>query len=42
MVHRYEFALAYPGWELKRLETMNLILGDMPVKIWRRDLGTEV
>lgn len=41
MVHRYEFALAHPGWELKRLETMNLILGDMPVKIWRRDLGAE-
>ncbi|CAG8194620.1 unnamed protein product [Penicillium olsonii] len=40
MVHRYDFSLAYPGWELKRLETMNLILGDMPVKIWRRDLGT--
>ncbi|KAJ5251134.1 hypothetical protein N7489_001544 [Penicillium chrysogenum] len=39
MVHRYDFALSYPGWELKRLETMNLILGEMPVKIWRRDLG---
>ncbi|KAJ5949042.1 hypothetical protein N7454_000626 [Penicillium verhagenii] len=37
MVHRYEFALAYPGWELKREETMNLILKDMPVKIWRRN-----
>lgn len=33
MVHRYCFPLAYPGWELKRLETMNLILGNMPVKI---------
>ncbi|KAJ5679331.1 hypothetical protein N7462_007575 [Penicillium macrosclerotiorum] len=39
MIHRYDFTLAYPGWELKREETMNLILGDMPVKIWRRDLG---
>ncbi|KAJ5532496.1 hypothetical protein N7494_009048 [Penicillium frequentans] len=38
MVHRYEFALAYPGWELKREETMNLILKDMPVKIWRRNM----
>ncbi|KAI9035235.1 cytochrome P450 [Aspergillus affinis] len=36
VVHRYEFALPHPGWELKRLETMNLILGDMPVKVWRR------
>ncbi|KAJ5762285.1 uncharacterized protein N7511_005667 [Penicillium nucicola] len=40
IVHRYDFALAYPGWELKREETMNLILGDMPVKIWRRGMGT--
>ncbi|KAJ5369279.1 uncharacterized protein N7496_009039 [Penicillium cataractarum] len=39
MVHRYDFAMAHPGWELKRLETMNLILGEMPVKIWRRSLG---
>ncbi|KAJ6084095.1 hypothetical protein N7486_010895 [Penicillium sp. IBT 16267x] len=38
MVHRYEFALPYPGWELKREETMNLILKDMPVKIWRRNM----
>ncbi|GFG27849.1 benzoate 4-monooxygenase cytochrome P450 [Aspergillus udagawae] len=36
LVHRYDFALPHPGWELKRLETMNLILGDMPVKVWRR------
>ncbi|KAJ5388289.1 hypothetical protein N7509_010830 [Penicillium cosmopolitanum] len=41
MVHRYDFALAYPGWELQREETMNLILGDMPVKIWRRDRSAE-
>jgi cytochrome P450 len=40
IVHRYDFALPYPGWELKREETMNLILGDMPVKIWRRNMGT--
>lgn len=39
MVHRYDFALAHPGWKLRRLETMNLILGEMPVKIWRRNLG---
>lgn len=36
LVHRYDFTLPHPDWELKRLETMNLILGDMPVKIWRR------
>ncbi|OOQ86844.1 benzoate 4-monooxygenase cytochrome P450 [Penicillium brasilianum] len=39
MVHRYEFSLPHPGWELKRLETMNLLLREMPVKIWRRNLG---
>ncbi|KAJ9317905.1 hypothetical protein DTO271D3_2003 [Paecilomyces variotii] len=38
LVHRYEFALPYPEWELKRLETMNWILGEMPVKVWRRNL----
>ncbi|KAL2217408.1 putative cytochrome P450 monooxygenase [Thermoascus aurantiacus ATCC 26904] len=38
IVHRYEFALPDPNWELKRLETMNLILGEMPVKVWRRQL----
>jgi cytochrome P450 len=38
LVHRYDFALPSPNWELKRLETMNLILREMPVKIWRRQL----
>lgn len=37
LVHRYDFALQQ-GFELKRLETMNHILGEMPVKIWRRSL----
>ncbi|KAH7372145.1 putative cytochrome P450 monooxygenase [Cadophora sp. MPI-SDFR-AT-0126] len=36
VLHRYEFALPSPDWEIKRLETMNLILGEMPVKVWRR------
>ncbi|KAM5345984.1 hypothetical protein ACJ41O_011845 [Fusarium nematophilum] len=40
VVHRYEFALP-AGFELKREETMNHILGEMPVKVWRRDLGVE-
>lgn len=35
VVYRYEFALA-KGFELKREETMNHILGEMPVKVWRR------
>ncbi|GAW18717.1 hypothetical protein ANO14919_081980 [Xylariales sp. No.14919] len=37
IVHRYEFALP-KGFKLKRLETMNHILGEMPVKIWRRSI----
>ena len=38
ILHRYEFALPHPDWELERLETMNLLPGKMPVKVWRRDL----
>lgn len=37
VLRRYEFALSSPEWQLQRLETMNWILGEMPVKIWRRD-----
>ncbi|KAI9661862.1 MAG: hypothetical protein M1821_009101 [Bathelium mastoideum] len=38
LMHRYEFAMP-PGFELEREETMNHLLGPMPVKIWRRELG---
>ena len=37
LVRRYDFALA-EGFQLKRLETMNHILGELPVKIWKREL----
>ncbi|KAF6806240.1 Benzoate 4-monooxygenase 4 [Colletotrichum sojae] len=37
VVHRYEFALPH-DFELQREETMNWLLGEMPVKIWRRQL----
>ncbi|KAI0858975.1 cytochrome P450 [Xylaria cubensis] len=37
IVHRYEFALP-KGFTLQRLETMNHILGEMPIKIWRRSM----
>jgi cytochrome P450 len=37
LVRRYEFAMA-EGFELKRLETMNHILGELPVKVWRREI----
>ena len=36
VLRRYEFALPHPGWEIERLETMNFLLGEMPVKVWRR------
>ena len=36
VLRRYEFALPHPGWEIDRLETMNYLLGQMPVKVWRR------
>ncbi|KAL1632867.1 hypothetical protein SLS58_011314 [Diplodia intermedia] len=38
VVHRYEFALPGPGWEMRREETMNWLLVDMPVKVWLREL----
>lgn len=40
VLRRYEFALPDPGWEIDRLETMNLLLGEMPVKVWRRAAET--
>ncbi|OQU96484.1 hypothetical protein CLAIMM_02561 [Cladophialophora immunda] len=36
LLRRYDFALKSPDWEIERLETLNWILGEMPVKIWRR------
>ena len=38
LVHRYEFALSCPEWKLGRHEAFNLTVGEMPIKIWRRDL----
>ncbi|KAF2031748.1 cytochrome P450 monooxygenase [Setomelanomma holmii] len=40
VLRRYQFALSSPDWELQRLETMNWILGEMPVKVWRRERKT--
>jgi cytochrome P450 len=40
VLRRYEFALSSPDWEMQRLETMNWILGEMPVKVWRRERKT--
>ncbi|KAH8204608.1 hypothetical protein TruAng_001237 [Truncatella angustata] len=37
VVHRYELALPYPGWEPERREALNLMPGPMPLKMWRRN-----
>ncbi|KAF2683389.1 cytochrome P450 monooxygenase [Lentithecium fluviatile CBS 122367] len=40
VLRRYEFALPSPEWQIERLETMNWLLGEMPVKVWRRERKT--
>lgn len=37
LVHRYEFALPNSEWKLQRHEAFNLLMGDMPIKMWRRE-----
>ncbi|KAF9894465.1 hypothetical protein FE257_007968 [Aspergillus nanangensis] len=36
IVHRYEFALPSPDFRLERKEAFNLLVGELPLKIWRR------
>ncbi|KAF4970065.1 hypothetical protein FSARC_2811 [Fusarium sarcochroum] len=38
LVHRYEFALPSPDYVVPRFEAFNMILGALPIKIWRRKL----
>ncbi|KAK3670016.1 hypothetical protein LTR78_010115 [Recurvomyces mirabilis] len=38
LVHRYEFELLSAGWELSQREAFTCSPGDMPVKIWRREI----
>lgn len=43
LVHRYEFALPHPNFEVTRQETMNYHVGPLPLKVWRRDIpGAEL
>ncbi|THV85399.1 cytochrome protein [Aureobasidium pullulans] len=37
LVHRYEFALPGLNFELERFEAFNLICGNQPMKLWRRE-----
>ncbi|KAL8746747.1 MAG: hypothetical protein Q9190_001265 [Brigantiaea leucoxantha] len=41
IVHRYDLSLLHPEWRPSRRETMNLILGPLPVNISRREIMTE-
>ena len=36
LLHRYEMALPWPDWELRRVEHFNLVPEKMPIKVWRR------
>lgn len=36
LIHRFEFALPFPGWEPTRRENFNLSPGPMPLKVWQR------
>ncbi|KAH6662722.1 putative cytochrome P450 [Halenospora varia] len=40
VLRRYEFELPHPGWEPERRETMNLHLGPLPLRVWRRELSS--
>lgn len=37
LVHRYEFALPSSPWTLQRHEAFNILVGEIPMKIWRRE-----
>lgn len=36
IVHRYEMALPSPTWKPERTEGTNLLIKNMPIKVWRR------
>ncbi|BCS22405.1 cytochrome P450 [Aspergillus puulaauensis] len=40
MVHRYEFELQSPDFDQTVYEHFNLVPGPLPLKIWRRQIGT--
>lgn len=39
VVYRYELALPSQSWEQDRWEVFNLMPGDLPVKVWRREIA---
>lgn len=38
LVHRYEFALPSPDWKCQRHEAFNILVGELPMKIWKREI----
>lgn len=38
VLRRYKFEFPHPDWEPERRETMNLHLGPLPLRVWRREL----
>jgi cytochrome P450 len=42
LFHRYEFALPSPDFKLQRHEAFNILVGELPVKIWRKELPKKV
>lgn len=40
-VHRYEFAMRTPDFELERKEAFNILMGELPIKIWKRKIEAE-
>jgi cytochrome P450 len=42
LIHRYEFAFPSAEWRLQRHEAFNILVGELPVKIWRRQDLAEV
>lgn len=38
VIHRYEMALPSADWEPERTEGTNLLIKDMPIKVWRRKI----
>lgn len=41
LVHRYDFSLPSPTWALERHEAFNILVGEIPMKIWRRAMPGE-
>ncbi|PSN64871.1 cytochrome P450 [Corynespora cassiicola Philippines] len=39
LFHRYEFALPGPEFALQRHEAFNILVGELPLKVWRRVLA---